>query len=85
MQTPFPSDPKDFHERRPAARSNNPAAFNRSLKDRIRNETTPRGRTTEQLRREFFLQCFLARVFSQPKPLIGDRAYFRQAPDRGLP
>ena len=47
-------------------RSNNPAAFNRSLKDRIRNETTPRGRSTEQLRREFFLQRFLARVFSEP-------------------
>jgi hypothetical protein len=47
-------------------RSNNPAAFNRSLKDRIRNETAPRGRSTEQLRREFFLQRFLARVFSQP-------------------
>lgn len=47
-------------------RSSNPAAFNRSLKDRIRNETTPRGRTSEQLRREFFLQRFLARVFSEP-------------------
>ena len=47
-------------------RSNNPAAFNRSLKDRIRNETTSRGRSTEQLRREFFLQRFLARVFSEP-------------------
>lgn len=47
-------------------RSNNPAAFNRSLKDRIRNETTPRGRSNEQLRREFFLQRFLARVFSEP-------------------
>lgn len=50
-------------------RSSNPAAFSRSLKDRIRNATTPRGRTTEQLRREFFLQRFLARVFSEP----GDR------------
>ncbi|TQF65313.1 nucleotidyl transferase AbiEii/AbiGii toxin family protein [Rhodococcus spelaei] len=49
--------------------SSNPAAFARSLKDRIRNETTRRGRTTEQLRREFFLQRFLARVFSEP----GDR------------
>ncbi|MGC0367726.1 hypothetical protein ABH922_005778 [Rhodococcus sp. 27YEA15] len=47
-------------------RSSNPAAFNRSLKDRIRNETTPRGRSTEQLRHEFFLQRFLARVFSAP-------------------
>lgn len=46
--------------------SSNPAAFGRSLKDRIRNETTRRGRTTEQLRREFFLQRFLARVFSEP-------------------
>ncbi|MDH6681038.1 hypothetical protein M2284_005281 [Rhodococcus sp. LBL1] len=46
--------------------SSNPAAFSRSLKDRIRNETSRRGRTTEQLRREFFLQRFLARVFSEP-------------------
>lgn len=45
--------------------SSNPAAFSRSLKDRIRNETTRRGRTTDQLRREFFLQRFLARVFSE--------------------
>lgn len=46
--------------------ADNPAAFARSLKDRIRNEATRRGRTTEQLRREFFLQRFLARVFTEP-------------------
>ncbi|MDJ0394236.1 nucleotidyl transferase AbiEii/AbiGii toxin family protein [Rhodococcus sp. G-MC3] len=42
----------------------NPAAFSRSLKDRLKNQTGVRNRTIEQLRREFFLQRFLARVFS---------------------
>lgn len=47
----------------------NPAAFSRSLKDHIRNEAKRRGGDTVQLRRAFFLQRFLTRVFSEP----GDR------------
>lgn len=47
----------------------NPAAFSRSLKDHIRNEAKKRGGDTVQLRRAFFLQRFLTRVFSEP----GDR------------
>lgn len=53
----------------PSPPARNPAAFRRSLQDRIRNEARRRGTDTAQLRRAFFLQRFLARVFSVP----GDR------------
>ncbi|MFD9668328.1 nucleotidyl transferase AbiEii/AbiGii toxin family protein [Rhodococcus sp. NPDC059968] len=46
-----------------------PAAFKRSLKDRLKKESKERGRVFEHLHREFYLQRFLVRVFSQP----GDR------------
>ncbi|GAA4802836.1 nucleotidyl transferase AbiEii/AbiGii toxin family protein [Tomitella cavernea] len=47
----------------------NAAAFSRSLKDHIRNEAKRRGGDTGQLRRAFFLQRFLTRIFSE----TGDR------------
>lgn len=43
------------------------AAFQRSLTDRLKRESKLRGRPFEHLRREFYLQRFLARIFSQPE------------------
>lgn len=43
------------------------AAFQRSLTDRLKTESKLRGRPFEHLRREFYLQRFLARIFSQPE------------------
>ncbi|RMB77129.1 hypothetical protein AYK61_12160 [Rhodococcus sp. SBT000017] len=43
------------------------AAFQRSLKDRLKTESKLRGRPYEYLHREFYLQRFLARIFSQPE------------------
>ena len=48
-------------------RSRGAAAFKRSLTDRLKKESTLRGRPFEHLRREFYLQRFLARIFSQPE------------------
>lgn len=48
-------------------RSRGAAAFKRSLTDRLKKESTLRGRQFEHLRREFYLQRFLARIFSQPE------------------
>lgn len=43
-----------------------PAAFRRSLGDRLRAESKHRGRPTADLRREFVFQRFLGRVFARP-------------------
>lgn len=42
------------------------AAFRRALEDRLKAEAKARGRSLEELRREFLFQRFLAMVFSAP-------------------
>lgn len=41
-------------------------AFRRALEDRLKRETKARGRTLEELRREFLFQRFLALIFCDP-------------------
>lgn len=42
------------------------AAFRRALEDRLKAEAKARGRSVEELRREFLFQRFLAMLFSAP-------------------
>lgn len=43
-----------------------PTAFRRALEDRLKAEAKSRGRSFEELRREFLFQRFLAMIFSAP-------------------
>jgi len=43
-----------------------PAAFRRAVEDRLKREAKNRSRPVNELRREFLLQRFLARVFHDP-------------------
>jgi len=59
-------------------------AFRRSVSDRLRTRAAARGRTSNQLRREFVAQRFLARVFHDPDTpwiLKGGTAMLARLPD----
>jgi predicted nucleotidyltransferase component of viral defense system len=59
-------------------------AFRRSVADRVRAQAPARGRTANQLRREFVLQRFLARIFTEPDApwiLKGGTAMLARLPD----
>lgn len=62
----------------------NDDAFRRSLADRLRTQAVARGRTANELRREFVAQRFLARVFADPDAawiLKGGTAMLARLPD----
>jgi predicted nucleotidyltransferase component of viral defense system len=59
-------------------------AFRRSVSDRLSTHAAARGRTKNELRREFVLQRFLARVFAEPDSgwiLKGGTAMLARLPD----
>jgi hypothetical protein len=59
-------------------------AFRRSVSDRLRTQAAARGRPANELRREFVLQRFLARVFAEPDSgwiLNGGAAMLARLPD----
>lgn len=46
--------------------TNSPAALRRSLESRFKNASRATGQPSPQIRRRFFHQCYLARVFTLP-------------------